>query len=149
MPYRCRSCRKFFRRTTGTAIQSSKVGLRIRVIAVYLLTTEVKGRASVKAHRDLGVTQKAAWQLAHRLPHASEDNCHASPDAALYADATAYRGSGRPHETLEQSVNVYFRQLGNEFAGGHCIRELDAIGQMRSVVRGLEGTRHRFAHLIA
>ncbi|MCY3676642.1 MAG: IS1595 family transposase, partial [Gemmatimonadetes bacterium] len=37
---------------------------------------------------------------------------HASPDAALYTDdATAYRGSGREHETVKHSAAEYVRYL--------------------------------------
>ncbi len=72
MPYRCRSCRRFFSVKTGTAMQSSKLGLRAWAIAIYLITTELWGRASIKLHRDLGITRKAAWHLAHRVHEAWE-----------------------------------------------------------------------------
>ena len=80
MTHRCREkgCRKFFSVTTGTAMQSTKLGLRIWAIAIYLMSTELKGRSSMKLHRDLGVTQKAAWHLAHRLRTAWETQ-RASP----------------------------------------------------------------------
>ncbi len=48
-------------------MQSSKLDLQVWVIAVYLLNTGLKGQASMKLHRDLGITQKAAWHLAHRI----------------------------------------------------------------------------------
>lgn len=67
MPYRCRSCRKWFSVKTGTVMQSSKLGLQVWALASYLLTTGIKGQASMKLHRDLGVTQKTAWHLAHRI----------------------------------------------------------------------------------
>ena len=34
---------------------------------MYLLTTNLKGISSMKLHRELGITQKSAWHLAHRL----------------------------------------------------------------------------------
>ena len=69
MPYRCREkgCRKRFSVRAGTTMQDSKLGLQTWAIAIYLMTSELKGRASMKLHRDLGVTQKTAWHLAHRL----------------------------------------------------------------------------------
>ena len=67
MPYRCRDCRKWFSVKTGTVMQSSKLGLQVWAIASYLLTTGLKGQASMKLHRDLGITQKTAWHLAHRI----------------------------------------------------------------------------------
>lgn len=70
MPYRCRSCRKFFSVKTGTLMQSSKLGARVWVVAVYQLTTGLKGTSSMKLHRDLGISQKTAWHLAHRIRQA-------------------------------------------------------------------------------
>lgn len=36
-------------------------------LAVYLMNTSIKDVSSMKLHRDLGVTQKTAWYLAHRI----------------------------------------------------------------------------------
>ena len=66
-PYRCRPCRKFFSVRTGTVMQNSNLGAKVRVWATYLLSTNLKGVSSMKLHRDLNVTQKTAWHLAHRI----------------------------------------------------------------------------------
>ena len=52
---------------TGTIMQGSNLGYQVWAIAIYLLTTNLKGVSSMKLHRDLGITQKSAWHLAHRL----------------------------------------------------------------------------------
>ncbi len=67
MPYHCMDCRKFFSVKTGTLMQSSKIGYRKWAIAIYLMTTGIKGTSSMKLHRDIGVTQKTAWHMAHRI----------------------------------------------------------------------------------
>ena len=69
MPYRCRAkgCRKRFSARTGTALEGSNVGFQKWVIAIYLLATGLKGVSSMKLHRDLKVSQKTAWFMAHRL----------------------------------------------------------------------------------
>lgn len=72
MPYRCRACRKRFSVRTGTAMESSNLGFQVWAIAIYLFTTSLKGVSSMKLHRDLDVTQKTAWFLAHRLRKAWE-----------------------------------------------------------------------------
>ena len=51
----------------GTLMEGSKLGYQIWAIAIYLLSTNLKGVSSMKLHRDLGITQKSAWHLAHRL----------------------------------------------------------------------------------
>lgn len=72
MPYRCRAkdCRKRFSVRIGTVLQDSKLGYQTWALAIYLMTTELKGRSSMKLHRDLGITQKSAWHLAHRIREA-------------------------------------------------------------------------------
>ena len=67
MPFHCRDCRKFFSSKTGTVMHSSKLGYRKWAIAVYIFTTGLKGTSSMKLHRDLGITQKTAWHMAHRI----------------------------------------------------------------------------------
>ena len=81
MPFRCREkeCTKRFSVKTGTIMQSSKVGYQTWIFAMYLLTTNLKGISSMKLHRELGITQKSAWHLAHRLRDAL------SPDSDLMA----------------------------------------------------------------
>ena len=66
-PYRCRDCRKDFSVKLGTLMEGSNLGLQTWAIALYLLTTGIKGTSSLKLHRDLGITQKSAWHLAHRI----------------------------------------------------------------------------------
>ena len=67
MPYHCGECREYFSVKTGTVMQSSKVSLQKWVIAMYLMSTSLKGVSSMKLHRDLGVTQKTAWMLAQKI----------------------------------------------------------------------------------
>ena len=48
-------------------MHGSKVGYQNWVIALYLVTTSLKGVSSMKLHRDLGVTQKTAWYILSRI----------------------------------------------------------------------------------
>ena len=73
MPFRCRTCRKRFSVKTGTVMEASNVGYQKWLFAMYLLTTGIKGVSSMKLHRDIGVTQKTAWHMAHRLREAWQD----------------------------------------------------------------------------
>ncbi|MCY3773556.1 MAG: IS1595 family transposase [Gemmatimonadetes bacterium] len=74
MTHRCRECpnRKMFSVRTGTILQSSKLSFQVWVIEIYLFTTGIKGTSSMKLRRDLDVTCKTAWHLAHRLRKAFE-----------------------------------------------------------------------------
>ena len=83
MPYRCREkeCRKRFSVRTGTVMEASNIPYQKWALAVYLFMTSLKSVSSMKLHRDLGVTQKTAWHLAHRLRKAfeSESGLFAGP----------------------------------------------------------------------
>ena len=70
MPYHCRTCRQYFSVRTGTVLQNSKLPLSKWCIAFYLFSTNLKGVSSMKLHRDLGITQKSAWHMAHRIREA-------------------------------------------------------------------------------
>ena len=67
MGYRCRACRKRFSVKTGTVMESSNLGYQTWAIAMFLLLTSLKPVSSMKLHRDMNISQKAAWHLAHRL----------------------------------------------------------------------------------
>ncbi len=72
MPWRCRDCRQHFSVRTGTVMAESKLPLRKWAYAIYLCATSLKGVSSMKLHRDLKITQKSAWFLAHRIREAFE-----------------------------------------------------------------------------
>ncbi|MYI61529.1 MAG: IS1595 family transposase [Gemmatimonadetes bacterium] len=76
MPYRCRrnGCRKFFSVKVGTVMQDSKLGYQEWAIAVFLYNTNLTSVSSMKLHRDLGISQKSAWHLAHRLRECWDDS---------------------------------------------------------------------------
>lgn len=66
-PYRCNDCHKYFSCRMGTVMENSRIPVRKWVIAIYLMSTNLKGVASMKLHRDLGVTQKTAWMMAQKI----------------------------------------------------------------------------------
>ena len=70
MPYHCPDCRKYFSVKTGTVMAQSKIKLEDWAYAVYLQASSLKGISSMKLHRELGITQKSAWFMAHRIREA-------------------------------------------------------------------------------
>ena len=73
MPYRCKDCKRYFSLKTGTAMEDSKLALRLWAWAIYLEMTSLKGVSSMKLHRDLGVRQATAWFMLHRIREAFAD----------------------------------------------------------------------------
>ena len=67
MPYWCSDCRSYFSVRTGTAMAHTKIPLRKWAITIYLELTSLKSISSMKLHRDIGVSQKSAWFMLHRI----------------------------------------------------------------------------------
>ncbi len=97
--FRCRDCRKDFSVKTGTIMDSSNLPLNAWGLAMYLLATNLKGVSSMKLHRDLGVTQKTAWHLGHRIRKAWETDNGPFP-GPVEADETYIGGKeGNKHNS--------------------------------------------------
>ena len=68
--FRCRACRRDFSITSGTLFASHKLPLRTYLGAIAIFCNEVKGKAALALSRDLGVSCKSAFVLAHKLREA-------------------------------------------------------------------------------
>ena len=130
MTHRCRDCRKWFSVRTGTVMQSSKLGYQIWVLAVYLLNTGLKGQASMKLHRDLGVTQKTAWHLAHRIREswARESGPFAGP---VEADETYIGGKRKNMPNAKRKELTGRGTVGKAAVAGVKDRETNRVAARR------------------
>ena len=67
--FKCSSkeCHKKFTATVGTIFENTKIKLSTWFAAIYLCTSHKKGISSCQLARDLGITQKSAWFVLHRI----------------------------------------------------------------------------------
>ena len=67
--FKCREkeCRSKFSVTVGTIYENTKIPLIKWFLATYILTVHSKGISSLQLAAWLGVTQKTAWHLNHRI----------------------------------------------------------------------------------
>jgi hypothetical protein len=67
--YTCRDvdCKSKFTVTVGTLMENTKIPLCKWFMAIWLITNHKKGISSCQLARDLGIGQKAAWFLNHRI----------------------------------------------------------------------------------
>ena len=73
--YRCRAknCKKNFTVTVGTIFDNTKLPLSTWLAALYIVTAHKKGISSLQLSRDMGITQKTAWSVLHRIRHIMND----------------------------------------------------------------------------
>ena len=94
MPYWCTDCRSYFSVKHGTVMQASALPLRKWAIAIYQMTTNLKGVSSTKLANDLKIRQPSAWHMMHRIREAmgSDDPMFRGP---IEADETYIGGLER------------------------------------------------------
>jgi transposase-like protein len=63
----CKGCKKQFSLKVGTIFEDSPIGLDKWLTALWMLTNCKNGISSYEVHRSIGVTQKSAWFMLHRL----------------------------------------------------------------------------------
>lgn len=67
--FKCASpkCYKKFTVTVGTVFENTNIKLQKWFMAIYLFTAHKKGISSCQLGRDIGVSQKTAWFMLHRI----------------------------------------------------------------------------------
>lgn len=65
--YQCRTCRKQFSVKRGTIFEGSPLGLDKWLGAIWLIANAKNGVSSYEIGRSIGVTQKSAWFMLHRI----------------------------------------------------------------------------------
>ncbi len=77
--HKCGDCHQKFSIKVGTVFEDSHIPLRKWFLAIYLITSHKKGISSIQLGKDIGVTQKTAWFMNHRLREAAKTKAFAAP----------------------------------------------------------------------
>ena len=90
--FKCYDCRKQFSIKVGTILEDSPVPLTKWIPAFWLLTSARNGISSCELARSLGVTQKTAWFMLHRIRHIVQTGTFEKLSGSVEADETYTRG---------------------------------------------------------
>jgi transposase-like protein len=117
---------------TGTVMEDSPIGLDKWMTAMWMIVNCKNGISSYEIHRDLGVTQKTAWFLDHRIRLAMQDGFFGSKlGGEVEADETFIGGKSR-------NMHVSKRQRHITGTGGKdktaVMGMLERGGQVRTIV---------------
>ena len=71
--WKCKDCKRQFSVKIGTIFEDSALGLDKWLIALWMLVSCKNGISSYEVGRALGITQKSAWFMLHRLRYALQN----------------------------------------------------------------------------
>jgi len=93
--WKCRSCRKQFSLKSGTIFEGSPLGFDKWLPAIWLIANSKNGISSHELGRALGVTQKSAWFMNHRIRLAMESGSLEKLVGTIEVDETYVGGVAR------------------------------------------------------
>jgi len=107
--YECKACGKDFSITSGTLFASHKLPLRAYLAAIAIFCNEVKGKSMLALSRDLGVSYKAAFVLAHKMREAMAGEMKGreigGEGKTAEVDGAYFGGYVKPANRLENRVD--------------------------------------------
>ena len=102
---RCRDCRRQLYTKRGTTFEDSPLGLDKWLVAVWCIANCKNGISSHELGRALGITQKSAWFLLHRVRKAMEIGGGDKFDGPTEADTTYVGGrADNMHKARREKV---------------------------------------------
>ena len=93
--WKCRDCRHQFSVKVGTIFEGSPIKLSKWMPAVWMLANSKNGISSYELARALGVTQKTAWFMLHRIRLAMQDEDFRMFDGEVEADEVYIGGKAK------------------------------------------------------
>lgn len=104
--FKCKEkeCRQKFSVTVGTIYENSKLPLTKWFLATYILAVHSKGISSLQLSKWLGITQKSAWHLNHRIRQTLTNNTDELLDGVCEVDET-YIGGKESNKHFKNRVS--------------------------------------------
>jgi len=124
---RCKDCRRQFSHKIGTIFEDSPLGLDKWFVAVWSIANCKNGISSHELARALGVTQKTAWFMLHRIRKAMETKDFSKFDGPAEADTTYVGGKADNMHAARRAKLIHGRgAVGKTAVHGVLQRTTDA-----------------------
>ena len=104
--WKCRGCAKQFSVKVGTIFEDSPLSLEKWLPAVWVIVNAKNGVSSCELARSLGVTQKTAWFMLHRIRLALQNGSFVKFDGHVEVDETWIGGRARNMHAAKKRENV-------------------------------------------
>src|SRR5947208_3246298 len=100
--WKCKACKRQFSVKVGTIFEDSPLGLDKWLPAVWLAANSKNGISSHELGRALGVTQKSAWFMLHRIRLAMRAGTFETLSGTVEVDETYIGGKARNMHKAER-----------------------------------------------
>ena len=104
--WKCRGCAKQFSVKVGTLFEDSPLSLEKWLPAVWVIVNAKNGVSSCELARSLGVTQKTAWFMLHRIRLALQNGSFVKFDGNVEVDETWIGGRARNMHAAKKRENI-------------------------------------------
>jgi transposase-like protein len=107
--FKCRTAhpKQKFSLKVGTIFEDSPLGLDKWLTAIWLIANAKDGISSYVVHRELGITQKTAWFVLHRIRLAMQNGSIGKLNGHLKADETFNGGNARNMHRSERARKIH------------------------------------------
>ncbi len=103
--WKCKACKKQFSVKMGTIFEESPIGLDKWLTAMWLIVNAKNGVSSYELHRAIGVTQKTAWFMLHRIRLAMQNGSIEKLSGEVECDETFIGGKAKNmHKSKRERV---------------------------------------------
>ena len=128
--WKCKECYKQFTVKLGTIFEDSPISLDKWLVALWMLVNCKNGISSYEVARDLGITQKSAWFVMHRLRFALRNKTitkMGGPGTEIEVDETYIGGKAR---NMHKSKRVRTKVHGTNWAKSVVMGMLERGGKV-------------------
>ncbi len=111
--FECKACKKRFTVKVDTIFEDSKLPLTKWFMAFYMELNHKKGISSLQLSKDLGVTQKTAWFLLHRIRYVIQNTDFNLLEGIVEVDET-YVGGRESNKHYSKKTKEYNKIQGDK-----------------------------------
>jgi transposase-like protein len=138
----CNDCpnRRQFSFKVGTIMEDSPIGLDKWLVGMWLITSAKNGISSYELHRTLGITQKSAWFLSHRIRLALQNGTIEKMGGTVEVDETYIGGKARNMHYAKRKERINGKTGGMHMTPVQGLLERHSKGS-RVILKAVKTTR--------